>query len=212
MRSSCRAAALQHAVRNHTIGMGTLVSLAVAVSAMFYVGGFCIARCRALLVKQKLGGSCMRSCARAAAFQHAARNHTIGMGTLGSLAVAVSVMFYVGGFCIARCRALLDKQNWGSLAGFAVAVSLLFCVGVFCAKCCRILSDRPHVHTNATCVRIVKQIHTCTYLWFATCVVVCVRARVYFLVPARDQVTILGITCRFCGGGFILVLRRRFLR
>ena len=84
MRSSCRAAALQHAVRNHTIDMGTLVSLAVAVSAMFYVGGFCIARCRALLDKQMLGGSCMRSFGRAAALQHAARHHTIGMGTLVS--------------------------------------------------------------------------------------------------------------------------------
>ena len=80
---------------------------------MFYVGGFCIARCRALLDKRKLGGRCMRSCARAAAFQHAARNHTIGMGTLVSLAVAVSAMFYVDGFCIARCLALLDKRYLG---------------------------------------------------------------------------------------------------
>ena len=113
MRACARAAAFQHAARNHTIGMGTLVSLAVAVSVMIYVGGFCIARCRALLDKQKLCGSCMRSCARAAALQHAARNHTIGMGTLVSLAVAVSATFYVGGVCIARCLALLDKRELG---------------------------------------------------------------------------------------------------
>ena len=101
MRSCARAAAFQHAARNYTIGMGTFVSLAVAVSVMFYVGGFCTARCRALFDKQQLCGSCMRSCARTAAFQHAVRSHIIGMGTLVSLAVAVSAMFYVDGFCIA---------------------------------------------------------------------------------------------------------------
>ena len=37
--------------------------------------------------------------------------------------------------------------------------------------------DKPHVHTNATYVRIVKQSYTCTYLWCAPCVLVCACAR-----------------------------------
>ena len=51
-------------------------SLAVAVSAMCYVGGFCAARCRALLDKHKLGTSVVRLCGRAVAFQPAVRSHT----------------------------------------------------------------------------------------------------------------------------------------
>ena len=51
-------------------------SLAVAVSAMCYVGGFCAARCRALLDKHKLGTSGVRLCGRAVAFQPAVRSHT----------------------------------------------------------------------------------------------------------------------------------------
>ena len=43
---------------------------------MCYVGGFCAARCRALLDKHKLGTRVVRLCGRAVAFQAAVRSHT----------------------------------------------------------------------------------------------------------------------------------------
>ena len=81
---------------------------------MFHVVGFCVACCRTLLDKPELGESFMCMCGRAAALQPAVRNHTDGMGTLARLAVVVSAMFHVGGFCVACCRALLDKPELGA--------------------------------------------------------------------------------------------------
>ena len=86
-----------------------LASLAAVVSGLFCIGIFCVACCRALLDKPELRESFRRLCRRAAAFQLVVRNHTKGMGALASLAVAVSIMFCVGVFVVACCRALLDK-------------------------------------------------------------------------------------------------------
>ena len=101
---------------------------------------------------------------RAAAFQLVVRNHTKGMGALASLAVAVSIMFYVGVFLVACCRALLDKLGLHQASCVCAVAQLLstlscavppracrarvtlakkiptaFCVGGSCGAWCRVL-------------------------------------------------------------------------
>ena len=92
----------------------------------------------------------------------------------------------------------------GLLVRLAVTVSVVSRVGGVCFKCSRILSGAPMVYTRAMCIHIVKHIYTRTYLWFAACVIVCALARL-LLGPVHGQVTMLGMTCWFCGGGFSLV-------
>ena len=55
---------------------GPLASLAAAVSAMCYVGGVCVACCRALFDKPEPGAGFVRLCCRGVAFQPAVRSHT----------------------------------------------------------------------------------------------------------------------------------------
>ena len=55
---------------------GALASLALAVSAMCYVGGVCVACCRALFDKPELGASFVRVCCGVVAFQLAVPSHT----------------------------------------------------------------------------------------------------------------------------------------
>ena len=77
---------------------GALASLAAA-SAMCYVGGVCVACCRALFDKPEPGAGFVRLCCRGVAFQPAVRSHTkdiCGARNIGG----------VGSNCVLRRRFL----------------------------------------------------------------------------------------------------------
>ena len=143
---------------------GQLASLAAVVSGLFCVGIFCVACYRALLNKPELRESFRRLCRRAAALQLGVRSHSAGMGALASLAVTVSIMFYVCVFLIACCRVLLDELGLAHAPCVCAVAQLLstlscavppracrarvtlakkiptaFCVGGSCGAWCRVL-------------------------------------------------------------------------
>ena len=76
--------------------------MAVAVSVVFCVCGFCDWRGRALLDK------------RSNAFQPVVRNHTKGIRGACKFGGDISVMYYVGSFWVLCCGALLDKPELGA--------------------------------------------------------------------------------------------------
>ena len=124
----------------------------MAVSVLFCVGVFCAAGCRILLDKPELGESFLRLCGRAAAFQPAVRNHTNGMGALASLTLAVSVMLYVGGFCVACCRALLHKPVLAQ-ASYVCAVAPLLSN----SPCFTLRGQSTSAKTDPSCRRVACQ-------------------------------------------------------
>ena len=116
------------------------------------VGGFCGKCCRILLDKPELGESFMHLCDRAAAFQLAVRNHTNGMGALASFTLAVSVMLYIGGFCVACCRTLLHKPERGTSF-----VRLCGCVVALQLSVLTLRGQSTSAKTDPSCRRVVCQ-------------------------------------------------------
>ena len=110
----CVVARSRFNLRSHIKDLGTACKFGGGDFSTVLRPHFCVACRRTLLDKSELGDSFMRMCGRAAALQAAVRNHTTGMRTLARLAVVVSAMFHVGGFCVACCRALLDKPELGA--------------------------------------------------------------------------------------------------
>ena len=119
---------------------------------MFCVRVFCAKCCRILLDKAELGESFMCLCDRAAALQPAARNHTNCMGALASLTQAVSVMLYVGRFCVACCRALLHKPELGTSF-----VCLRVCAIAFQLAVLYLVRLEDTAKTNPSCRRVACQ-------------------------------------------------------
>ena len=93
--------------------------------------------------------------------------------------------------CLCVWARLRVPRIWGPPASLAVTVSGAFCVCGFCVACGRTLLDTPELNENL--LRLCR----------------CAAA---FEPAVRNHSAGMNGACKFGGGGFIDVLRRRCLR